>query len=672
MSQHTADDGAEQALSADGFGQTAEKAQLLARASDAYDAGQITLLKGLEAVRRRPGMYIGGTDKAGLHHLLWEILDNSVDEAIHGYADHVQVTLSADQRELTVKDNGRGIPVAPHPQDPAGRSTLEVIFTELHAGGKFEEGAYKTAGGLHGVGASVVNALSELLVAQVKRNGRRYTLRFSRGHALGPVEEQPGARGTGTEVMFRADPQVFPVVTYDPKVIAERLETKSYLHPGLKITFRDHSDKEMGAQVFQHDGGLAEMVRDQALLLRRATVIDAPFHMTKDEGEWRMEVAFTWTESPETVSRSFVNGIPTPGGGTHEQGVRDALQRALRAYVETHDLCPRGVSLTPDDLREGMLAVVHVFIKDPQFQGQTKDRLNNAEVKGLVAGAIKPLLEGWLNAHQTQAQAVVTRAIQAAKARMASRAAVSEVRRKTPTSRRLNLPGKLADCSSDQPELCELFLVEGDSAGGSAKQGRDRRAQAILPLRGKVLNAEQATEQRVLGNQELADIISALGCGWGHSLDVTKLRYHKVVLLMDADSDGHHISTLLLTFFYRYLRPLIDGGYVYIAQPPLYRVEAQRRVYWAADDREKDKLVKRLAPRGKVEIQRFKGLGEMMPQTLYETTLDPAKRRLLQVRIEQEDRHATEATISSLMGKDPQERFHFVVANALSVEDLDI
>jgi DNA gyrase subunit B/topoisomerase-4 subunit B len=474
-------------------------------------------------------------------------------------------------------------------------------------------------------------------------------------------------------VSFKADPEIFPVVTYDPKVIAERLETKAYLHPGLKIAFKNLSDKEMGTQVFKHDGGLAELVRDQAIFLRRQPVIEAPFHLTKDESELRFEVSFTWTESTDTTWRSFVNGIPTGGGGTHEQGLKEALHKALRAYIELHDLSPRGVSLTPDDLREGMIAVVHVFVQDPQFQGQTKDRLNNPEVKSALASAIRAPLEDWLNAHQTQAQAVVTRAIQAARARMASRAAVSEVRRKTPTSRRLNLPGKLADCSSDQPERCELFLVEGDSAGGSAKQGRNRRFQAILPLRGKVLNAEQATEQRVMGNQELSDIINALGCGSGKSFDESKLRYHKVILLMDADSDGHHISTLLLTFFYRYLRPLIDGGYVYIAQPPLYRVEAQKKVYWVADDREKDKLLKRLGKKSlRAEIQRFKGLGEMMPKTLYETTLDPNKRRLLQVRIEQEDRHSTEATISSLMGKDAHERFLFVVQNALEIDELDV
>jgi DNA gyrase/topoisomerase IV subunit B len=524
-----------------------------------------------------------------------------------------------------------------------------------------------------------VNALSELLIVNVKRNGLKYTHKFSRGVPLGKIKQTGTARGTGTEVTFRPDPEIFPQVTFDTKVIVERLEAKTYLHSGLKISYRDHSDKKMGVQSFKHDGGLSEYVKDISVLFNRKPVIEQLFHYSKkdeddkDEEMCSFEVGLLWTESTDTISKSFVNGIPTQSGGTHEQGLRDALNKALRTYIEVHDLCPRGLSLTPDDLREGMIAAIHVFVQDPQFQGQTKDRLNNSGIRAVIAGAIRPQLSLWLNENQTQAQAIITRAIQAAKARMASRAAISDIRRKTPTSRRLNLPGKLADCSSSDPVHCELFLVEGDSAGGSAKQGRDRRRQAILPLRGKVLNAEQATEQRVMANQELSDIISALGCGLGRNFDASKLRYHKLILLMDADSDGYHISTLILTFLYRYLRPLIDEGYVYLAQPPLYRIVHHKKIHWVPDDREKEKLMKKLEKKsGKIEIQRFKGLGEMMPKTLFETTLDPSQRRLLQVKIEQEDRHRTESCISSLMGKDAKERFIFISERALDVEPLDI
>jgi DNA gyrase/topoisomerase IV subunit B len=640
----------------------------------AYSGKDIQVLEGLEPVRKRPGMYIGGTGKNGLHHLLWEVVDNAVDEATNGYASLIEVTLHRDGQSITVTDNGRGIPVDEHPTKKV--SALQVILTTLHAGGKFDSSNYITSGGLHGVGSSVVNALSEELVAVIKRGGQAYEQRYARGV---PVTELTvvgdSVRGTGTSIYFRPDPEIFESIEYDSEWIRETLEIKTYLNRSLRIVF---VDKPNGKRYeFQHDGGIGEYleflreqhkarpVHEDVFLVHQETLRDGA----------RVEVALQWTESPKEVIRSFVNGIPTRDGGTHEQGVRDAVRSAVRAYMETHDLMPGKLEISADDIREGLVAIVNLFMVDPQFQGQTKDKLNNTDARSLVVSAMRLELEQFLNAHPTTGDAIATRVIQSARARHASRAAAQATRRKTSVSHRLNLPGKLADCSSTDPAECELFIVEGDSAGGSAKQGRARSYQAILPLRGKVLNAEQATLKKVHENKELSNIVQALGCGIGQELDLTRLRYHKVILLMDADSDGHHITTLLLTFFYRYMPALIHGGYVYIAQPPLYRIQAGKETYWALDEADRDRFTRDIKKRKSnvnIELQRFKGLGEMMPATLNETTLDPEKRRLVQVTIPDGEQGLTEQTISELMGRDSAPRFEFIMHHAGEAEEIDI
>ncbi|MCB9758912.1 MAG: type IIA DNA topoisomerase subunit B [Alphaproteobacteria bacterium] len=637
--------------------------------SSNYTGKDITVLEGLEPVRKRPGMYIGGTGKEGLHHLIWEIVDNCVDEAINGYASSIVVTLHEGGRSVAVADNGRGIPIdiVPKYKKPA----LELILTTLHAGGKFNQSNYVTSGGLHGVGSSVVNALSSHLRAQVKRGGKLYQQDFRRGKPRSPLKEVGPARGTGTTITFSPDDQIFGEVRFDASLIRERLEVKAYLNRGLRIVFRDEDAR--ATHEFKHEGGLLDYLAQLLKADQKTATTPEPFtHEREANGGPRMELALTWTDSPREQLLTFVNGIPTRDGGTHEQGFKDAIVRAMRSFIDTHQLEPRGVKLTADDIREGVTGILSVYIAEPQFQGQTKDKLNNPEVRGQVEGAARPVLEQWLHEHTSWGEAIVLRAIQAARARMASRAAAHQVRRKSAVSHRLNLPGKLADCSSTNPEDSELFIVEGDSAGGSAKQGRDRETQAILPLRGKVLNTEQATLGQVLKNSELDDIVKALGCGLGKDFDVKKLRYDRIILLMDADVDGHHIATLLLTFFYRYLPGLIHEGHVYLAQPPLYRIDAGKQTFWAADDAEKDRIIGRLPARFKPEISRFKGLGEMMPKTLFQTTLDPTRRRLLRVVIPEDARLRTDTVISDLMGKDPSARFRFIMERAEEVDALDV
>jgi DNA gyrase subunit B/topoisomerase-4 subunit B len=622
-------------------------------------------------------MYIGGTGKDGYHHLLWEVVDNSIDEVINKHATKVEVTLHKDGKSATVEDNGRGIPVDIMAKQK--KPAIEVIYTTLHSGGKFERGkSYAVSGGLHGVGAAVVNALSSELIAQVKRDGERFEIRFERGETKGKLKKLGAARGTGTLVTFHPDDEVFGgKLKFDPELIAERLEAKSYLHGGLEITFTDETQSPAVTHKYLHPQGVAEYLPKLVSERNKQPVPPggAVFYMDKQDKEMRLgvELALQWTEATDELIKTYVNSVPTPDGGTHDTGLRAAVVKAIRNYIATHKLDPKGVTLTAEDIREGLVAVLSTYVHDPQFQSQTKNRLNNPEVASQVEQLVRPALENYLNENPNWAQAVIARTIIAARAREASRAAHQAVTRKTAISHRLNLPGKLADCASTDPNESELFIVEGESAGGSAKQGRDRKTQAILPLRGKVLNTEQANSAKLLANKELQDIVSALGCGIGESFDVSKLRYGKIFLLMDADADGHHIATLLLTFFFRHIRALIDQGHVYLAQPPLYRIDIGKQTFWALDDAHRDRILRDQAKsNSKPSITRFKGLGEMNPETLKSTTLDPKTRQALRVTVKNGEQLQTDRTISDLMGKDVAARFKLITDNAAEIGDLDV
>ncbi|HEY4118541.1 MAG TPA: DNA topoisomerase IV subunit B [Byssovorax sp.] len=626
-----------------------------------YTAQDIKVLKGLEPVRARPAMYIGGTDGRGYHHLLWEIVDNSIDEAINGYAKRIDVTLDADLKGVTVADDGRGIPVDTHPE--LKKSAVEVVMTTLHGGGKFDHASYKVSGGLHGVGSSVVNALSEELEVRVLRDGFEHTQSYARGIPTSKLKKGAATRKHGTITHFRPDREIFGEARrFDADIVRERLEAKAYLHGGLTITFKDPSTGE--SVEFHHPNGIAEYLPKLVVQRGHAPTHPTLFYVAKENGV-RLEAALQWTDSTDEHLRSYVNGIPTGSGGTHESGFSSAIVKAVRAFVDAKKIAPKGVTLTADDIREGIVAILSVYVHDPQFQGQTKDRLNNPEVAAAVEGVVRAALEQWLLENGTTGEAIVARATLAARAREARREA-TQIVRKSAVSHRLNLPGKLADCSSTDPGESELFIVEGDSAGGSAKQGRDRRTQAILPLKGKVLNAEQASSAKVSNNKELQDIVSALGCGIGKDFDASKLRYGKVFLLMDADSDGHHITTLLLTFFYRHLPGLLRGHHVFLAQPPLYRVDHGKETSFALDDAERDRIIASLPKNAKVEISRFKGLGEMAAEQLKATTLDPRRRRPLRVVIEDEE--AVNGILNDLMGKDAQARFKFIMERAPHAE----
>jgi DNA gyrase subunit B/topoisomerase-4 subunit B len=635
-------------------------------ASASYTSEHITVLEGLEPVRRRPGMYIGGTDSKGYHHLLWEIVDNSVDEVINGYGSRIEVTLHKDGKSVTVDDDGRGIPV--DIKKDHKKSALELVLTTLHAGGKFGASQYEFSGGLHGVGSSVVNALSEEMIAQVKRDSTRWEQTYERGKVTSKLKKVGPARGTGTRIFFRPDPEIFGKQSFSAETIRFRLDAKAFLHKGLTIVFTDEAAGT--TETFEHAGGIADFLGKVVTDRGKSPTAPQVFYFERaGEKGFRMEAALQWTESHEETIRSYVNGIPTTQGGTHEQGFRAAIVKAVRAFIEHENLAPKGVTLTAEDIREGIVGILSMYMQEPQFQGQTKERLGSPEAQAAVDGAVRPALERFLLENRTAGAQIVERIALAAKAREASRAAAQAVSRKTAVSHRLNLPGKLADCASTDPGKSELFIVEGQSAGGTAKQGRERKTQAILPLRGKVLNTEQASLQKVLSNTELQDLVSALGCGIGADIKIERLRYHKIILLMDADSDGHHISTLLLTFFYRHLQPLIAGGYIYLAQPPLYRIDHGKETFWALDDADRDRIVAELPKNARPEIMRFKGLGEMMSDDLKKTTLDPETRRLLRVTVA--DGSEADKVLAELMGKDVEARFKFIMERAAQA-DLDL
>jgi DNA gyrase/topoisomerase IV subunit B len=606
-------------------------------------------------------MYIGSTSLTGLHHLFWEILDNSVDEALNGHANSIDCILHKDGG-VTIKDNGRGIPVDQFKKTK--KSAIEILFTTLHSGGKFGQGNYKVSGGLHGVGMAVVCALSEELTAISRRDGFEWTQTYSRGKATSKLKKGKATKNYGTTIYFKADPKIFPKIEFNPKWVRERAESKAFLNKGLKITVQDNT----GKQTYMYPEGIRDYIRK--LVEKHPAMMDEPFYIEKDDKSLRVETAFVWTALTESQILSYANSIRTIDGGTHENGFRNGITKAMRTYIDRRNLLPKGInSITGDDVKEGLVAIINVYLQgEVEFQGQTKGRLNS-DITSQVDSVVKHSLEHYLHDHQTQGDLIANRIILAAQARIASREAKESVRRKTNISHRLNLPGKLSDCATVNKDDAELFICEGDSAGGSSKQARDRKTQAILPIRGKILNVETATAAKILNNNEIQNIISAIGTGIEPKFDYQKLRYGKIIIMTDADVDGAHICTLLLTFFYRYMPELIRKGHLFIAQPPLYRIDSGKKLFYALDDQEKDQIVKKLNG-AKYEIGRFKGLGEMPAADLKKTTMAVATRYL--VRVEIGDLEETNLAFSQLMGKDAEPRFNFIKEKAVFVENLDV
>ncbi len=656
-----------------------------------YGAKQITVLEGLAPVRKRPAMYIGSTGKSGLHHMIWECVDNGIDEAIGGFCDELEIEL-LPKNQVRISDNGRGIPVDIH--KPSGKSALEVVMTKLHAGGKFGDSAYKVSGGLHGVGVSVVNALSIYLKAEVKREGKLWMQEYKKGEPLKKVRPVGPAKGTGTIITFESDPEIFDKVEFDWEKIISHLRQQAYLTQGIKIKIYDKRTTDLSkSHTFYFEGGIASFVRylNRGNSPRQSKI----FHVKKDNNNISVEIAFQYTDDYKEILLGFANNIYTPEGGTHVVGFRTALTRILNNYArEKKYLKEKDKNLTGDDVREGLTAVISVRLVDPQFEGQTKTKLGNNEARSAVDTVFANGLKIFLEENPRDAEAMVGKCLLAARARQAARTAREAVLRKGVLDS-LALPGKLADCSSKEPEKCELYIVEGDSAGGSCKMGRDRNFQAILPLRGKVLNVERARLDKILANQELKSLVIALGTNIGEQFDISKLRYHKIIIMADADSDGLHIRTLLLTFFYRYFLDLIKQGYLYIARPPLYRLKSGKIIQYVYSDEEKDKILKTKIPKtqskgkgfkvkqiGKEEkeesseqvkgisVQRFKGLGEMNPEELFKTTMDPVKRILMKVEIN--DAAKTDEIFEILMGREVESRKRFIQTHAQGVKNLDV